>query len=203
MRRTIAAAAAVIGLGLSLVACNDDDAGAGAAGTTAPPPAKATTTTSPAATASATDPAKEEPKKPAGASKIGDTLTLHGMKNGSQIDVTMVKWVDPAKGGDEYTTPESGKRFVAVQVRIVNTGKAVYDDTPSNGMQAVDNQSQRFESDINEVSAGPSMNTLKLQSGDKALGYVVFQVPKASKITQIQFTMDSGFADETGRWDVG
>lgn len=44
---------------------------------------------------------------------------------------------------------------------------------------------------------------VKLTSGDKALGYIAFQVPKASKIAKVQFSMDSGFADETGEWQLG
>lgn len=33
------------------------------------------------------------------------------MDDGSKLDVTVVKVVDPAKGADEFTTPASGKRF--------------------------------------------------------------------------------------------
>lgn len=35
--------------------------------------------------------------------------------------------------------------------------------------------------------------------GGKTLGYLVFEVPKASKMSAVQFGMDSGFAD-TGEW---
>jgi len=193
-RTTIATGVAIIGLGLTLAACNDGTASVNST------PDK---TTAAAAAPSSKTPTKAAPKKPAPA-KIGDTITLHGMEGGSQLAVTMVKWVDPAKGADEYTTPDSGKRFVAVQVRIVNTGKGVYDDSPSNGIQVADTKGQRFDSDFNEVSAGPSMAPeVKLRPGDKALGYITFQVPKASRVAQVQFSMDSGFADEAGQWNVG
>ncbi len=140
--------------------------------------------------------------KPA-AARIGDTITVHGMKDGSQLAVTLVKWVDPAKGSDEFTSPDAGKRFVAVQLRITNTGKGVYDDSPSNGVTLADTQGQQFDADFNEVSAGPSMAAeVKLQPGAKTLAYVVFQVPKASKAASLQFAMDSGFADEAGEWKI-
>ncbi|GAA0939600.1 MULTISPECIES: hypothetical protein [Streptomyces violaceusniger group] len=38
--------------------------------------------------------------------------------------------------------------------------------------------------------------------GDKALGWIVIEVPKASKVATLQFTMNSGFADETGQWKI-
>lgn len=201
MRRVaaVAAAAAVISLGLTVSAC-----GGGGGGSTVvkSAPDKAT---KPAATPSSkptATPTKATPTKPAPAT-VGQSITLHGMDDGTQLAVTMVKWVDPAKGADEYTVPDSGKRFVAVQVSIVNTGKSVYDDSPTNGLQIADDKSQRFDSDFNEVSAGPAMaSEIKLAPGDKAVGYVNFQVPKTSKVTRIQFTADSGFANETGEWTV-
>lgn len=202
MRRAAAAAALVVSLGLAVSACGGggksvnstpDSTTAAPAATSSTPDAKATAT----ATASAT-PTKAAP------AAIGQTITLHGQDPSTKLAVTMVKWVDPAKGADEYTVPDSGKRFVAVQVSILNTGTGVYDDSPTNGLQIADAQSQRFDPDYDEVSAGPSMATeIKLSPGDKALGYVSFQVPRTSKVTTIQFTADSGFADETGQWTVG
>lgn len=149
-RHVVATTIATLTLAAALAACNDS-------GSIKSTPDKDATT--PAATASAPttsavkpSPTEAAPTKAAPA-KIGDTITLHGMDKGSQIAVTLVKWVDPAKGADEYTTPESGKRFVAAQVRIVNTGTGVYDDSPSNGVQIADTEGQRFSSDLNDVSA--------------------------------------------------
>jgi len=42
---------------------------------------------------------------------------------------------------------------------------------------------------------------VKLTPGGKALGYVVFEVPKKSKVTSVQFGMDSGFGG-SGEWAV-
>jgi len=38
--------------------------------------------------------------------------------------------------------------------------------------------------------------------GDKALGYIVFEVPTTSKVSMVQFGTDSGFGG-TGEWQVG
>jgi hypothetical protein len=147
--------------------------------------------------------AKAKPKV-APVAHIGDTITLHGMQDGSKLTATLVKWVDPARGGDEFTTPDSGKRFVAAQLRLTDVGTTVYDDSPSNGVQVADTEGQRFDSDISDVSAGPSMAPeVKLSPGDRTLGYISFQVPKTSKVASLQFTLDSGFADQTGEWHIG
>ncbi|MFF9124009.1 DUF4352 domain-containing protein [Streptomyces sp. NPDC014889] len=135
--------------------------------------------------------------------KVGDTLTLKGFEDGSQLDVTVVKIADPGKSANEFTEPDAGKRFVGVQFQLVNTGKAVYSDSPSNGAQVADSEGQQFDSTFADITAGPSMSSsLKLKPGAKGLGWIVFEVPKASKIGAVQFTMDSGFADQTGEWKL-
>ncbi|MFD4952981.1 DUF4352 domain-containing protein [Streptomyces sp. NPDC058451] len=135
--------------------------------------------------------------------KVGDTLTLKGFEKGSQLDVTVVKVADPGKPADEFTEPDAGKRFVGVQFQLVNTGKAVYSDSPSNGAQVADGEGQQFDSTFADITAGPSMSSsLKLKPGAKGLGWIVFEVPKGSKLDAVQFTMDSGFADQTGEWKL-
>ncbi|MFH9983194.1 DUF4352 domain-containing protein [Streptomyces sp. NPDC017179] len=137
------------------------------------------------------------------AAKVGDTLTLKGFEKGSQLDVTVVKIADPGKPADEFTEPDAGKRFVGVQFQLVNTGKAVYSDSPSNGAQVADSEGQQFDSTFADITAGPSMSSsLKLKPGAKGLGWIVFEVPKGSKLDAVQFTMDSGFADQTGEWKL-
>ena len=41
-----------------------------------------------------------------------------------------------------------------------------------------------------------------IAAGASGLGCIVFEVPKAAKITAVQFTLDSGMASQTGQWDV-
>lgn len=142
--------------------------------------------------------------KPAGkaSAKVGDSITLKGNNAGSKIAVTAIKVVDRVTATDGFSVPDAGKRFVAVQFSIQNTGTTAYDDSPANGAKVVDAQGQQFEADItmSESSAGPGLQaSTKLPPGGKALGYLVFQVPIASKVAKIQFGQDSGFG-ETGEW---
>ncbi|MGJ3561736.1 DUF4352 domain-containing protein [Streptomyces sp. INA 01156] len=146
--------------------------------------------------------AKEKSAAPEVA-KVGDTLTLEGFEEGSKLDVTVVKVADPAKSADEFMEPGAGQRFVGVQFQLVNTGKAAYSDSPSNGAQVADTEGQQFDATFGDITAGPSMaSNLKLKPGAKGLGWIVFEVPEAAKVDTVQFTMDSGFADKTGEWKL-
>lgn len=189
-RIRLSAATVIAACALSLTACN---------------PGNSTVTDKPKAA-----PASSNGKKPAAkkskapdVAKVGDTIALKGTDDGSKLDVTVVKVVDPAKGSDEFTTPATGKRFVGVQFRLVNTGSVAYSDSPSNGVQLADKDGQQFQSTFGDISAGPSMAAeVKLKPGAKALGWIVFEVPKASKVSVVQFAMNSGFADQTGEWKL-
>ena len=187
--RTITTTATAL-LALTLAACGPTDT----VNTT--PKADATADTSSKTTASA-PPAKKT------TAAVGDTLTLKGMEDGEQLDVTLKQWLPTAKGADEFNIPSDGKKWAAAQFELVNTGSKVYSDSPSNGAKAADSQGQRFDAWFGEIAAGPAMSSdVSLPKGEKALGWIVFEVPKDSKIVTVQFAMNSGFSDQTGQWSV-
>lgn len=147
-------------------------------------------------------PAEETPAAPKVA-KVGDTIALTGTEDGSKLDVTVVKVADPAKSADEFFAPEDGNRWVGVQFQLVNTGTIAYGDSPANGAQIADAQGQQFTSTFADITAGPSMaSSVNLKPGAKALGWIAFELPKASKAATVQFGMDSGFAEQTGEWQL-
>ena len=187
--RTITTTATAL-LALTLAACGPTDT----VNTT--PKADATADTSSKTTASA-PPAKKT------TAAVGDTLTLKGMEDGEQLDVTIKQWLPTAKGADEFNVPSDGKKWAAAQFELVNTGSKVYSDSPSNGAKTADSQGQRFDAWFGEIAAGPAMSSdVSLPKGEKALGWIVFEVPKDSKIVTVQFAMNSGFSDQTGQWSV-
>ncbi|MFG2785522.1 DUF4352 domain-containing protein [Streptomyces prunicolor] len=135
-------------------------------------------------------------------SKVGDTLGLTGTNSGEKLDVTVVKVVDPA-GARQYENPSAGDRFVSVQFKLKNTGTAVYNDSPSNGATVIDKDGQRFSASLNNSTAGPSFpGSITIRPGKTALGFITFEVPKASRVATVQFAMDSGFSDDVGEWQV-
>ncbi|HEY9417837.1 MAG TPA: DUF4352 domain-containing protein [Pseudonocardia sp.] len=189
MRHTAIAVTAVLCLGLA--GCTNPDV-------TSKPDANPPAATAAGQTAS--DAPAEQPKQ---AAKIGDTITVKGSGDGEQVAVTIKKVADPAKPGDEFSAPAQGNRWIGIQVEIVNTGDAVYADSPGNGMQIADTDGQRFGTTFADISAGPSMTSdAKLSKGAKALGWIVFEVPKTSKAATVQFAANSGFADQTAEWKL-
>ena len=134
---------------------------------------------------------------------LGDPITLTGNDKGSKITVTATRIADPARATDGFSSPDAGNRYVAVRFRFTNTGTVAYDDSPSNGAKVIDLQGQQFDSDIVEkINAGVLLPAqVKTPPGGVVVGYIVFQVPKASKVAKVQFSMDSGFG-QTGEWTV-
>ena len=166
-------------------------------------PADTVNTTPKAEGADTTKAATSAPPAKKTTAAVGDTLTLKGMEDGEQLDVTIKQWLPTAKGADEFNVPSDGKKWAAAQFELVNTGSKVYSDSPQNGAQVADAQGQRFSSYFGEIAAGPQMaSDLNLPKGEKALGWILFEVPKDSKITSLQFAMNSGFSDQTGQWSV-
>jgi hypothetical protein len=181
----LAAAAVVAVVIVGVVAMG----GGGKSGTTTPG-------SSSAPTSSASPPG-------AGAAKLGTTLSLTGMEAGSKAAVTATAVVDPATSTDDQPNP--GDRFVAVQLRIRNTGSAAHEDSPDNCTKLVDASGREYEATtVLSVTAGPVFDaTVTLKPGETASGFSVFEVPTSVKIREVRYTMDSGYADQTGRWSVG
>ncbi len=145
---------------------------------------------------------------PAGGTKtagIGSAITLTGNDVGEQMAVTVTKVIKSPKPGDEFTIPKAGDRLYAVQFRLKDTGTAAYSDSPSNGSQVTDSKGQSYDASLADTAAGctsfPGSETIA--PGSSGLGCVVFEVPKSDKITEVQFTLNSGFGPDTGQWNVG
>ncbi|MCX4972573.1 DUF4352 domain-containing protein [Streptomyces sp. NBC_00620] len=194
MRTRLAALTTATVLGLALTGCSGNDDSV----TTKPEPKATSSKTGSDKSEAPQEPAQEEP------ARIGDTITLAGMDDGSELKVTILKYVDPAKPADpEIFGPEGGKKWAAARFQLVNTGKSTYPDSPSNGAKIADTGGQRFDSTIGDITTGPAMTSdLSLPVGEKAVGWMVWEVPASSKAATIQWAMDSGFADEVGQWNV-
>jgi Domain of unknown function (DUF4352) len=136
---------------------------------------------------------------------IGSAITLNGNGTGEAMSVTVVKVMADAKpGGTISTGPQSGDRLYAVQFRLKDTGSAAYSDSPSNGATVTDSSGQSYQSSLDTVAGCQAFaDTENIAPGGSGLGCIVFEVPKAAKITGIQFTLDSGMGPDTGQWKIG
>ncbi|GAA1975008.1 DUF4352 domain-containing protein [Kitasatospora viridis] len=195
MRRTAALITGTALLALAVSACGPTSSGS-------------TVSTKPKQTAAGTStpgsPAGSPAAKSPTVAKVGDTIALKGMSNGASADITVVKVVDNAQSATDGSTPADGKRWIAIQFRIKNTGSAAYSDAPSNGATVRDDQGQSYDAVVDDTTAGQSFPVpLNIAPGDSALGFITFEVPTGAKLTKAQFALDSGFADQSGQWQLG
>ncbi|CAM5273962.1 DUF4352 domain-containing protein [Streptomyces abikoensis] len=204
MRRQLLTAAAVIVLATTATACNGDGTDPAADASAPADKSPAAQQPNPGDQGKGPDKDKDKDKGQGGdAHAVGGKLTLKGKKAGEQLDVTLKGFADPAHSDNKYNKPSAGKRFVAAQFELVNTGTAAYSDSPSSGAKVVDEQGQAFTQTMGSVTEGPKFPvTVNLAQGAKALGWVVFAVPENSKPAKVQFTLDSGFGNETGEWTL-
>jgi Domain of unknown function (DUF4352) len=142
--------------------------------------------------------------KTASKARIGSAITLTGNDSGEQVTVTVTKVITDAKPGDEFTSAPAGDRLYAVQFRLADTGGAAYSDAPSNGAAVTDSAGQSYQAALTDTAAGCQAFATpeNIAPGSSGLGCIVFEVPKAAKITQVQFTLDSGMGPQTGQWNT-
>ena len=137
----------------------------------------------------------------ANAAELGDLLTLTGRDTTLKIRATEL--LDPLPAG-EFDEPEPGRRFVGVRVAIKNMGPAAYADAVANGSTLILRNGEQADTTI--VSGGPCDggfgSDVKIAAGDKRVGCLAFEVPAGERVRSYQFTPNSGFADETGEWDL-
>lgn len=139
--------------------------------------------------------------KPKPVAHVGSTITLKG--DHGTVAVTLLR-VTKTRATDDFSTPDAGNHYVAVQFRIKNSASSpkAYDDSPSNGAVLIDSKGQQFQSDmVMKIAAGPMLDSVKVVPGGVALGYIVFQVPNSSRVAHVQFALSSGFG-ATGQWTV-
>lgn len=134
----------------------------------------------------------------AGPGGSGETVPLAGKEPGESLDVTMTQVVDPAS-----PAPDDADRLVSVQFRLENTGTAVYKDSPAPSAHLLDSDGQRFTGVNASTEAGPAFpDTVTLNPGDTATGFVTFQVPKDAGLAAVQFALNGGLADDVGQWSL-
>jgi hypothetical protein len=131
---------------------------------------------------------------------LGDVIHLHGQDDGELVDVTLLSFAGNVRSSDEFCTPDAGMRYFAVEIRLKNVGTAVYDDAPSNGAVLVDSGDHQYSDTALCGEKKPDIGSPKIGPGDSRVGWMTFQVGKSAVIKKFQFTLDSGYADESGEW---
>ncbi|MBL1096363.1 DUF4352 domain-containing protein [Streptomyces coffeae] len=206
MHRSIAAAAAVVTLTATLVACGGSDEGS-----------KAGPTKNTGSSGAAKPGGEQTPDAGPGSAqppvgKLGDTLALEGSptnldsKGTGRADFTLKRYVDRAQAKVDYFKAPAGERLVAAEFTIVNTGQGTYHYTPYNEAKVVDSTGKSYVGKPGSPTAGESLDIpLILRPGKQAAGWVIFNVPEDVKITALTYQMDANGLDEErmGKWTLG
>jgi hypothetical protein len=144
----------------------------------------------------------EESESEEGVAGVGDTLTLQGYEDGEQLDVTVTKVIDPAKA-EKYFGPRRGRRFVAIDLVLENSGTVPYNDSPGNGATLIDAQDHGYEETLDESpSCHPLGSGVRIAPASKRAGCLVFEIPKSASPAVFQFALNSGFSEDTGEWQL-
>ncbi|MGW7693541.1 DUF4352 domain-containing protein [Streptomyces asiaticus] len=207
MHRAIAAAAAVVTLTATLVACGGSDGDGDKAG-----PTKNTGSSSAAEPGGGQTPDAVASSAGPPVGKLGDTLSLEGLANNLDTkgtvrgDITLKKYVDRAQAAVDYFKAPAGKRLVATEFTIVSTGTGTMHDSGYSGAKVVDSTGQGYIGKPGSPTVGESLDlSLILQPGERAGGWVIFEVPENAKITAVTYQIDATGLDEerVGKWNLG
>lgn len=132
----------------------------------------------------------------------GRTLSLEGTISGERIRVTFTRWANHASSKDTFFGPSPGKRYVAAQFRVTNTGSVQYVDSPANGARVIDSKGHSYRTTflVSKLRQGRVFDAaVSLKTGQTAVGYLVFEVPKHARINRVQFSENSGYG-QTATW---
>ncbi|RSS80196.1 hypothetical protein [Streptomyces sp. WAC06614] len=149
--------------------------------------------------------ADDEPPGARGATKdarVGEPVRVHGRQVGRHLQAVLTAYVDPAVSVDKDYAPPAGKRWVGAGMSFVNVGGATYGALGR--MWALDSAGQRYPSiATGELTTGKPLVFDSLSVGDRAEGWVVFEIPENARIVRLQYQDANTQANSgEGFWSV-
>jgi len=139
------------------------------------------------------------------AAHVGATLTLNGTDPGEKLQISLVKIVDPSHSATPYFVPAAGMREIALEFRYKNVGTTTYMQSILTDITVLDAAAHSYPIDIaGDTTAGPGFpsDLVNIGAGESADGFVTFQVPTGTPITEVKVGLDYGFGGDTGEWLV-
>jgi hypothetical protein len=131
---------------------------------------------------------------------IGDSITLRGQE--TELEVRVVRVLDPAPAGPADITLDPRARFVGVELRLRNIGAGRYSESPLAGSTLLTGGGGEAEP-VNLIGGpcgGDFALHVSLAPGARRAGCVPFEVAGGKRPASFQFGLDSGFAPEVGTW---
>ncbi|MFJ3878422.1 DUF4352 domain-containing protein [Streptomyces sp. NPDC090077] len=117
---------------------------------------------------------------------VGDSVRVQGHEVGRHLQVVLGAFVDPAVSVEPNYQPPAGKRWVAASMSFVNVGGASYGALGR--MWAYDGAGKRHPVvRTGELTTGKPLVFDSLAVGERAEGWVVFEIPENQKIVRLQY----------------
>ncbi|MFD6890310.1 DUF4352 domain-containing protein [Streptomyces sp. NPDC059957] len=134
--------------------------------------------------------------------RVGDSVRVRGKEVGRHLQVVLGAYVDPAISVEKNFAPAAGKRWVAASMSFVNVGGASYGALGR--MWALDGAGQRHPVvPTGELTTGKPLVFDSLAVGERAEGWVVFEIPENARIVRLQYQDANMVANSGGGfWTV-
>ncbi|MEU9028797.1 hypothetical protein AB0D46_14950 [Streptomyces sp. NPDC048383] len=117
---------------------------------------------------------------------VGDSVRVRGREVGRHLQVVLAAFVDPAVSVEPNFVPPAGKRWVAASMSFVNVGGASYGALGR--MWAHDSAGKRHPVvRTGELTTGKPLVFDSLEVGERAEGWVVFEIPESARIVRVQY----------------
>lgn len=138
-----------------------------------------------------------------GAQEFGTPIELRG--SGTTVAVAPEDFLGALKP-DPYGFVTKRQELLAFTFNFVNTGDKPYDGYPSNDVVLIDSESGQWISDGEAAAPGtecePLLVDIRLLPGSERRGCITFAVPKGTKPSELQATLDSATGPDTGVWSI-
>ncbi|MFF1561054.1 hypothetical protein [Streptomyces sp. NPDC058279] len=135
------------------------------------------------------DPAGPGAQAAPGAAKdahVGESVRVRGRQVGRHLQVVLNAFVDPAVSVDKNFAPAAGTRWAAASMSFVNVGGASYGALGR--MWAYDSTGGRHAVvPTGELTTGKPLVFDSLEVGERAEGWVVFEIPEKVRVVRLQY----------------
>ncbi|MCB5166360.1 DUF4352 domain-containing protein [Streptomyces bambusae] len=177
---------------------------AGCAGSPGSAPAGPAAAPAPAAPGAQDDRAADAPQTgpKAREARLGEPVHLRGRKVGQHLQAVVDAYVDPAVSAEKAFTPAKGTRWVGADMSFVNVGGASYGALGR--VWAVDADGREHPAvRTGKLTTGAPLVFEPLEVGDRAEGWVVFEIPENVRIVRLQYK-DANILPNSGEghWHV-
>ena len=117
--------------------------------------------------------------------------------------MTLVKVIDPAKGVDQFSSPDRGKRFVGLIFTVKALTGSPQNEDANNDAVVVGGNGQTYSADFDGIAGYTNFDggAIHVAQGDTVTGSVTFQVPNGVAVSKVQWTALSGFGT-TVEWNL-